>query len=140
VTHYRRTIRDAVAAAVEADATFSGATRLKSWGRTIDADKCPVYSVTTPREQVNRAAVDQSDRTVSVFFGLRRAGGDELEDTLDADSAAAEAAILPALDGYLDAQFVETRIEINHDNAATRIGTLLMEFRAVVATDEGAAA
>lgn len=133
-------MREAAAAAIGSEATFDGVTRLKSWARTIDADLCPVFAVTTPREQVVRPAVDQSDRSVSLVFGLRRTGGDELEDTLDADSAAAEAAILPVLDGYLDAQLVETRIEVNQENGAIRVGTLLMEFRAVVATDEGAAA
>lgn len=136
--HPRGILRRDVRAAIEADAGFAEAKVLVSWAQKVDADSLPVLGVFTPRERSRKIASTDVLREADVAVQLRRAGGDELEDQLDDDSALLEALVLPVLaaHGAGDHQLELTDIDISGEGAR-RIGKLNMTFRASRFTREG---
>ncbi|UWQ59964.1 hypothetical protein K3722_07490 [Leisingera caerulea] len=131
-------MRRDVRAAIEGGAGFAGITVLVSWAQSVDAETLPVLGVFTPRERSRKASSTDVLRDTDVAVQLRRAGGDELEDLLDDDSALIEALVLPVLaaHGAGDHQLELTDIEISGEGAR-RIGKLNMTFRAARFTSEG---
>lgn len=135
-------MRDTAAAALTADARFGGWTAMSAWARDYDPSLLPAFAVATPQERSVAAAVDTIRRETDLVVQFRQEGGDDLEDTMDADSAAAEAAILTAFEAlaspFADMEIVSSDTTIEGDGAM-RIGHLNLQFRVTRFTAPGAA-
>lgn len=129
MAHYRSEFRAAARLALAAHPGLQGVTVLGVWPDSIDADTLPVLGVLTPQEPSERDTHTSVTRRTLLQVALRRIGGDDVEDRLDEDSAAIEAAILSALRApEVDVALEETSI-VSHSNARSFVGTLVMSFR-----------
>ena len=134
MTH-RPALRAAARAAMAQVPAFTGWTAPRSWSQALDLDALPMWAVTVADEQSAFAAKDTLRRDVQVTVTLRRAGGDAIEDALDADAALIEAAVWPALAAAsLQAVLAESRQQIAGEGAK-RIGQLDLRFSCVVFTE-----
>lgn len=140
MSHPRGTIRAAVRAALAGSARFAGFTDLRAFSRDVDPTHYPFFVVMTPRELTEMAAPGAVTRATDVLVGVRRLGGDELEDLLDEDSAEIEALVLPVLAANGGELFglETTETDVNADGSR-RIGGINMTFRVVRYTPEGQA-
>jgi len=131
--HPRGVIRRDVRAALAALARFSGARLISSWTQnvTLTPGDAPVYGVSTPREVSQPASASDVERQTDVVVHLARVGGDEIEDDLDDDSIAIEAAVLPVLaaSGLATHQLAAIDIELSGEGAQP-LGKLTLTFRA----------
>lgn len=131
---HRKAIRDAVLAALAADARFGGFTVLPAWAAGVDDVALPAYGVATPDEQASRAAPDLIARRVDLHVAVKRKGGDDIEDEMDADAAAVEAVMEAALQGVaINWHLARTQLQISGE-AGTRVGTAALMFSVLVHT------
>lgn len=132
---HRKALRDAARAAMAGAARFAGWTAPRSWSQALDLDAMPMWAVTVAEEQSAWGDKDSLRRDVTVTVTMRRAGADTLEDILDEDAAAAEAAVWPALDAAaMTSALTETRTQFAGEGAR-RIGQLDLRFTCVVFTE-----
>ena len=135
MTHFRTTlrvaVRDGLAAAVSTAPALSGFTVLRAWGQNIDTDVLPAIGVFIPRELVAGADVSRQLRVADIVVMVRRAGGDDLEDLLDADAAAIEPVVeeILATAGTGEHGLASTDIDISGEGKA-RVGKMNLMFRA----------
>lgn len=123
--HFRNLAR----AALAADARMGAFTQLSAWTGNIDAKILPVLGVVTPQERITPETLQDFQRSTLLQVVVKRAGGDELEDLLDADADAVEAAICPALLGTsFHCVPEDLTIALNGDGER-RIGTAVVGFR-----------
>lgn len=126
--HYRRAYRDAAVAALGAAPELIGFTHLSAWAQNIDEATLPAFGVATPRETKAREAHDTSVRATVLTVALKRAGGDDLEDLLDADSVVVERAVIGSIEtNDRECALTDTSVEID-GGASRRIGTIIMNF------------
>jgi hypothetical protein len=134
--HYRAAWREAAEAAVMALPRFNDTLTVRPWGRNIEAEQLPVLSVTTEAERAAWMDKTTVRRTVVVTVRLWRKDDGCLHDTLDDDSAAIEAEVLPALQAVAwDVFFDGTAIRLD---GQTQVGLLEMNFTVFRDTPEGA--
>jgi hypothetical protein len=135
-THYRAAWRSVAEAAVLALPRYTDTLAVRPWGRNIEAEQLPVLSVTTEQERAEWLDKGTVRRTVTIIVRLWRADTGCLHDDLDDDSAAIEAAVLPALkDVAWDAAFTGAAIRLD---GQTQVGLLEVTFTAIRDTPEGA--
>lgn len=120
----RGAIRAAVKAALAAHARFGDLRQVSAWSDTISAADLPSIAVATPSTQRRHIDFDTSEIGTSLEIVLKRLGGAELEDTLDADADALEVCVLSAISGEGLAP-PEIRSETRLDgSAAQAVGTV----------------
>jgi len=138
--HPRAQLRADLRAVIEGEARFSGFADHRALPRNVGADQCPLFYVATPRERVTPDSGDDMSRRPEIMVGLRRVGGDELEDVLDEDSAVLEPLILAVLRGVNDNDYGLDMVEVDVlADGSPRIGRLDMVFRLARYTKEGVA-
>jgi len=134
VTHVVADLRTAVRAVLTAALPDVTVAR-DHWIRT-DLSHLPRAGVATPRVRIDRVDADTVDRAVDLVVVLKRTGGVDLEDLLDADSAVIEIAVLAHLatvsDDY-DLSETQTTLDASGERP---VGELSMLFRVVLRTDE----
>lgn len=129
MTHYRTRYRQIAHLALTVAPHFAGVKLMSAWVSSVSADDLPAMGIATPRERKDESALDSSDRETTMVIVLKRAGTDDIEDRIDADSLAIEAAILASMrtEG-VGAQLDTTTIQID-GQGERRIASLTMEFR-----------
>lgn len=136
MAHYRAEWRRAAEAAVLALPRYTDTLAVRPWGRNIEVEQLPVLSVTTEQERSEWLDKDAVRRTVTIVVRLWRLDAGCLHDDLDDDSAAIEAAVLPALQALAwDAGFTGTAIRLD---GQTQVGLVEVTFTAIRDTPEGA--
>lgn len=131
----RTEMRDAVKAALAASVSLADY-RAVPWGDDVSGKDLPAWSVATLRVDKRRSATRQYVRSTRVQVILRRSGGADLEDALDLDVAAAEAAALPALDALADdAELTTAEFDIP-DRGQRRVGVVMLTFEVTQLTSE----
>lgn len=129
MSHYRSEFRALVREALSATPRLSGVTVMRVWPGSIDAATLPVIGVLTPQERSAPDTQTTTTRGTLLQVALRRIGHEEVEDTLDADSAVVEAVVVAALrQPGRNCVLEETSIVSNSD-AHAFVGTLVMSFR-----------
>lgn len=124
MTH-RKVIRDAGRAALAALFPFRQAS--SQWRLPTNAEELPVWSVATPQETIVQMDKRHWDRAVVLQIVVKRAGAD-LEDLLDEDAAAIEAAVVPALRLICrEADLTETIIDMDSAGSAP-VGQLVLRI------------
>lgn len=126
---YRADYRSIARAALAAVPRFSAVTILESWAGTIDVASLPVLGVVTPSETVAPGSSGQFERGTLLQIVLKRPGSETLEDEMDQDAEAIEAAVFAAI--YTPStQCFPTEISFNvNGDGRERIGTVLVTFR-----------
>ena len=94
---HRKALRAAVRAALAADDRISGLNHIKAWFRATDPTQLPAYTVFLPRDPSQVADDTDIERRTVIQVIIKRTAGDDIEDELDDDVAAVEAAVLPML-------------------------------------------
>lgn len=138
MTQHRIVIRAAAVAALYGVLRFKRFTHIKALSQSVDADTLPVYGFSTPREI--SSATDQSahERRVELKARFTRLGDDSIEDDLDLDAEAAEAALLPVLrSAYLDAEIMQTELQLSGEGKQ-RVGTVELTFSILLHTENPA--
>ncbi|MER5172664.1 hypothetical protein [Thioclava kandeliae] len=126
---HRPEYRETIKTVLGADATFSSYTQISAWANAVNAEVMPAWFVATPREQPSRSAHGQSQRVTDLIVGLKRLGGDAIEDALDADAVVIERLVIGAL-RTRERDCELTVIDIKTDGGAEqRVGTLTLTFR-----------
>ncbi|WP_444668408.1 hypothetical protein [Cereibacter changlensis] len=125
----RAAFRALACAAIAADPRLQGLTQISAWAGNIDAEALPVFGVVTPQERVTPETLDSFERSTLLQVVLKRLGGDELEDRLDADADAIEPCVCLALLGAGYPCVPEDLTVTVNGDGAQRIGTLVMGFR-----------
>lgn len=129
--HPRAQLRADARTALAAPDVLPGVRVLAGWAQDFDADLLPALGVYTPRTFSRPASSVDMLRNTQLVVHLRRLGSEDLDDQLDLDSAAIEAAIQPVIDAwgagecYLEATDVEIQSDAGH-----RLGKLTMTFQA----------
>ena len=127
--HWRADYRSAARAALSAHPRFTGVSVMPAWRGSIDADSLPVVGVVTPDERITLPARDQTERTTLLQVVLKRQGGDDLEDELDLDADAIEAALAAALPPNTLQCLPDGLSIMIEDRADMAIGTVIVTFR-----------
>lgn len=126
---YRAAYRAAAFAALAADTRLGAVTQISAWGESLDIDTLPVLGVVTPSETARPSAHGQFERGTLLQVVLKRSGGKTLEDALDADAAAIEAAVVGALLTSEIQCFPEDLTTVVNGEGQRRIGTVVVNFR-----------
>ncbi|ULB10734.1 hypothetical protein ORIO_12555 [Cereibacter azotoformans] len=124
---FRQIARDALAA----DPRMSLLTQIGAWEARPDASQLPLLMVVTPVERPTQNTISSFERATILQVGVKRLGGADLEDALDADADAIERAVFLAM----HAQGViclpdDVTVTVNTDGEQS-IGTLISSFRIV---------
>lgn len=98
MSHFRSDLRADLRAALEASARFAGFETLRAIPSNVDPGNFPYFVVRTPVARHQFAARDTVARETEIMISIRRRGGDDLEDDLDLDADAVEAAVFPVLE------------------------------------------
>lgn len=129
MAHYRSRYRSIVVAALEASTRFEGFATRSAWAQNISAEDLPVFGVATPVETKDRDSLDTSARETTLHLVIKRLGGDDIEDVLDADSEVAETLVLEAFDTHgIQGDLTQTEIRLD-GGGEQRAGALTMTFR-----------
>lgn len=130
MSHYRSDLRAAAISAITGQLHFTDYTSFSAWSQNIDPDALPAFGVATPREEKTLDGLETSQRAITLIVVFKRRGGDDLDDIMDDDSVAAEMALMPALQGIIDAiDLTSTEVRIDGEGSS-RVGTLTLTFRA----------
>lgn len=101
----------------------------RSWSGHVDDSRLPIMGVVTPSEGVRPSSSGRFERETLLQVALKRSGGASLEDDLDLDAEAIEAAVFAALINPSVQCFpAEISTSINGDGAR-RLGTVVVTFR-----------
>lgn len=142
MAHYRKLLRDETGAAIAAHARFAGFKHLRAFAKGLAAGDLPAFGVTIPTEDAQPVSIDGLDRQVVLAVGLKRTGGEDIEDVLDLDAATIETEVVGLLEGWPESATVlgvRTEVEIDHDGGK-RVGTLYLQFRLLLLGTLGAPA
>ncbi|MFC5736941.1 hypothetical protein [Sinirhodobacter huangdaonensis] len=129
MAHYRAEYRAAARAAMAADAALSGITQMTAWTERIDTMAMPLICVVTPSEKSRPSAHGQTERGTLLQVVLKRAGGTEIEDQLDLDADAIEAAVIGALMTRETECTTDEVTTVTSGDGSSRIGTVVVNFR-----------
>lgn len=127
--HYRSDCRATVRQALSTHSRFSEFTILRVWRGTVDDQTLPVIGVLTPNDRRERPARPNVTCITLLQVAIRRAGGDDIEDVLDQDSEAVEAAVTGAMLDMRQACFLENISLATNTDGRQNVGTLVMDFR-----------
>ena len=126
--HYRKALRAAVRAAIEAHADLSEFTFKSAWSQNMDRSEYPVIGVATPQETKDVIAQNVSERTTRLQVAAKIEGGDTLEDELDDLSELLERLVITTLQtDQIEVDLRDTEMPID-GSAGDREGLLLMTF------------
>jgi len=126
---YRSGYRAAAIAALKSAPLMRGATVLSAWAGSIDVETLPVMGVVTPQERSKPSTHGSFERVTKMQVVLKRTGGDDLEDILDADAAEIEPVIMMAVgSGDVQCLLEDLSIVVNAEGGQ-KIGTLIQTFR-----------
>lgn len=132
----RTAVRAAARQALQGASGLDGFTEISAWVQSVDADALPAWAVATPREIRDRQGMDNAQEDLTLAVVLKRLGGADIEDVLDADSAVIEAAVVPAVRSeFRQCELVQTEIKLDGEGAR-RIGTLTMAFTVTYWVDD----
>lgn len=128
--HPRQKLRADLRALLSNLAELSDWTLFKAWAHRPDESQLPAYGVFTPRETVVGSTGSEVNKTVDVVVALRLSGGDDIEDEMDAISAAVEAAVLAHLEAEEYPQFalISTDLPLSQ-SGGIRLGDIDMLFQ-----------
>lgn len=134
----RSAIRAAARTALQGASGLAEFTEMSAWAQAVDPSILPAWGLVTPRETRLRQANDTAQEDLVLAVVVKRLGGDDIEDVLDADSAVIESAIVPALrTPERDCELSSTEIKLDGDGAR-RVGTLTMAFTVTYWVDDPA--
>lgn len=122
---FRTLARDALAN----DLRMIELTQMSAWAGNISAEALPVLGVVTPQERVSPETFDMFERSTLLQVVVKRLGGDELEDDLDADADAIEICVCAAIMGAGYRCFPEDLTLALNGDGEQRIGTAIVNFR-----------
>lgn len=132
----RRAIRAAARAALAASAGLAGFTEISAWVQSVSVETLPAIGVAAPQERRDRTAQDIDQRDLTLVVVVKRAGAEDIEDVLDDDADAIEAALVPALRSPTrQVELSQTDIRVDGDGAQ-RVGTLTLSFIASYWVDD----
>ena len=135
MSHVRTELRASVTAALEA--AIPDVTWQKAHWQVAGSGQLPLGGVGTPRTRNQMIDLSTSERAVDLLVVLKREGGADLEDDLDAESVVIERTVLPVLETVsYDFDLVETQFD-GDASGEISVGTLSMLFRAVLQTETG---
>jgi hypothetical protein len=137
VTSHRTALREAVRTAITNDAYFEYFTFFQAWAQSRDTDALPAFGLAIRRESSGLVDYKSHQRVMELRVYVKRTGGDDIEDVLDADSAAIESVVLPLLRAdhtYLHVEVSQTEIDIN-GNGESRVGMIEVMFNVMRHTD-----
>lgn len=121
--------RQIARAALAADPRMGSFSQISAWEARPDADRLPLLMVVTPMEKATQATLSNFERSTVLQVGVKRLGGEDLEDLLDEDADAVEGAICRA---FQEAAIIclpeEVTVTINTDGEQA-VGTLISSFR-----------
>lgn len=124
----RQLVRAEAKAALVASAYLAGFTEISAWAQSVDVAALPAWAVATPREMRDRVAQTRDQRELTLAIVIKRVGAEDIEDQMDADADAIEAALMPALiNDNRDCDLTQTETRVDGDGAQ-RVGTLTMAF------------
>lgn len=129
MSHWRSEYRTSVRTALAARPRFADVRILKVWPGSIDDASLPVIGVLTPNEPVARDSQNSATRRTLLQVALRRTGGEDIEDMLDADSDEIEAVVLAALRTLARRVQLEEMSVVSDSRSEAYVGTLVMSFR-----------
>ncbi|MDS9467347.1 hypothetical protein RGQ15_07135 [Paracoccus sp. MBLB3053] len=129
MAHFRSEYRALVRAALRDHARFADFTILKVWPGSIDAATLPVLGVLTPQDRCEQETMTSTSRRTLLQVAARRAGHDEVEDVLDADSEIIEAVVNAAIRGAGISCFLDETSVVSNTMGERHVGTLVMSFR-----------
>ena len=125
----RKAWRAAALQALQASPRLYTLTTISAWTGNIPAKMLPVFGVVTPQERATPSTHSSMERSTLLQVVIKRLGGDELEDTLDEDADAVEAAICAAIGGRgVQCLPEDITVALNGDGEQ-RVGTLISTFR-----------
>jgi hypothetical protein len=134
----RKLIRAAAKLALGEAAALDGFSEISAWVQSVSVDTLPAWAVATPFERRDRQSQDNAQEDLTLAVVVKRVGGDDIEDLLDDDSGAIEAAIVPALrSAFRQCELAQTEITLDGDGAR-RVGTLTMAFTVTYWVDDPA--
>lgn len=134
----RKAIRAAAKLALRNDPALAAFTEISAWVQSIDATTLPAWAVATPQERRDRQSDDHAQEDVTLAVIVKRLGDDDIEDQLDDDSAAVDAAICAALrDQFTQVELAQTETKLDGEGAR-RVGTLTMAFTVTYWVDDPA--
>lgn len=136
--HVITALRRAVLAELAADLPALDWT--KRYWQSIDRDALPCGVVWVPRVVTDEFDDSESvERVPEIRVLIKRAGGNDIEDVMEADSAVIEASVFAALESFAPSYshaLTETLLRIDGDGN-TPVGELMMAFSAQITTDRG---
>lgn len=137
MSHFRRQLRADVAAKILTYERFSAFRQIPAWVNSPNEKDLPAFAVAIPKTDVGLEADAVTFRDATLVVGVKRVGGDELEDCFDDDAEQLELIVFAALQELTSEWFfVGDEIAISKEGTK-RIGTLSMTFQARVYTPEG---
>lgn len=126
---WRSEYRAAARAALEAVPRFAEIPVERSWAGNVDDGSLPIMGVVTASEGIQPGSSGQFERGTLLQVALKRKGGISIEDDLDHDAEAIEAAIFAALMKTGTQCFpTEVSFMISGDGQQ-RVGTVVVSFR-----------
>lgn len=124
----RQSIRAEARAALGASPHLAGFTEISAWAQSVDVGALPAWAVATPREVRDRVSQDRDQRDLTLAVVVKRVGASDIEDQMDVDADAIEAALVPALaSNNRDCDLTQTETRVDGEGAK-RVGTLTMAF------------
>ncbi|MER5173916.1 hypothetical protein [Thioclava kandeliae] len=125
-SQFRRLAHAALASAPD----LLGVTLVSAWAGNVSANDLPVIGVATPRERGRAGTLASFEREVLLQVVIKRLGGTEIEDQLDRDAEAIEAAVMGAFGGQcVTLTPEEVTTTLNGEGEAV-IGTAVISFTA----------
>lgn len=129
MTISRSQIRARARAALSANPRMSGFTQISAWAGNISAEQLPVIGVVTPGERISPETFSHYERATTLQVVAKRMGHDDLEDILDLDADAIDAAVLQSFALLrIDCMPVSVSFTLNGEGEQ-RIGTVVAEYR-----------
>lgn len=115
--------------ALALDPRLGGVTQIKAWTGKTPARELPVLGVVTPQDKTRPGGLASRERAVLMQVVAQRLGGDDLQDELDLDADAIEAAVLGAFQAQRMNTITpqETSFVLNSDGE-NRVGTTVVTF------------
>lgn len=138
MSHYRSDIRALARGALISHPRFTAFTCPKVWPGAVDAESLPVIGVLTPQDSSRMETFTSTERKTLLQVAVRRKGGEDIEDILDADSDMIEAIVLAALRVQNRFCFLRETSLVSNTDGAQNIGTLVMTFETTSMRPEAA--
>ncbi|GGE26625.1 hypothetical protein SAMN05421774_11252 [Gemmobacter megaterium] len=126
---WRAGYRSAARAALAAVPRFADMTVLATWSGSVDPETLPVLGVVTASEQQQPTSGGRFEHDTLLQIIVKRQGGDDLEDELDADDAAIIQAVMGAIYTRETPCLPTDMSQMLNGEGRQRIGTLVRSFK-----------